>query len=361
MPRSRTWTLAGFLALFLASCGPDTAELTARLRTGAPEQRRQAAEALGQRGNHAAVVALCAALAADPESAVRTEAARAIGRVGGPDGIGCLMKTLGEDDLHTQLAAVEALAAIGRLAAFAMLDSLPRTQGIVRDKLAAAAGSVGEPRAVEPLLDLLHRADGAETGAARGLVALGYPHLLVPFLSEPPDSPSRRAAARALKDARDPASLAALERALIRLDGGLDLEVALALARRHKLTPLIQVLDSNAPAAHRRVAAQALATSPRRSAEQALDRAVARRDLAAVAGAHVRLIRMGRPETEGLLVAALAAGGDETMALRFWECGNPALRAAAEAWLEAHGHKDAHYVILPGGAPREPEVRWGRP
>ncbi len=366
--RLRGSILALFLVLFV-SCGPDPGQLVKRLRDGAPEQRREAAEALGQRGGPAAVGALCAALA-DPEQSVREEAAQALGQVGAAEGVGCLAKVLARGDLRTRLAAVEALAAIGRAASGPMLAALPRTHGIVRDKLAAGVGRVGDPRAVEPLRALLARADGAETGAARGLVALGRPDVLLPFLAEPPGSPRRSAAARALSAARDPASLGALERALIRRDGGLDPDVALALVRRRRLDPLIAALDARAPAANRRAAAAAVATSPDRRAELALDRALARRDLAAVAGAHVRLIRMGREETEGLLVAALAASGDEAMAVRFWECGNPALGAAGEAWLAAHGREEVdgrwvaagvRYVFLPGGAPREPEVRWGRP
>jgi HEAT repeat protein len=359
------------LALLLAGCGPPAEELAARLRDGAPEERRQAAEGLGRRGRPAAVAALCAALA-DPEWTVRVEAARALGRIGAAAGIGCLTKALGGDDLQTQMTAVKALAAIGREAAGPMLAALPRTRGPVRDALAAAAGRVDDPRAAAPLRALVARADGAENGAAHGLVALGRPDVLVPFLEEPAGSPRRRAAARALGMARDPASLAALDRALRRRDGGLDPDVALALVRRRRLDPVIAVLDASAPDADRRVAADALAASPERRAELALDRAVARRDLAAVAGAHLRLIRQGRPESEPLLLAALAAGGDERMAVRFWECGNPRLAAAGKAWLEAHGLKEVggqwvaagfDYVILPGGgeAPREPEVRWGRP
>ena len=367
--RRRTGGLA--LALLLAGCGPPAEELVARLRDGAPEERRQAAEGLGRSGGPAAVGALCAALG-DPEWTVRVEAARALGRIGAAEGIGCLTKALEGNDLQTQMTAVKALAAIGRAAAGPMLAALPRTRGPVRDALAAAAGRVDDPRAVAPLRALLARADGAENGAASGLVAHGRPDVVLPFLAEPAGSPRRQAAARALGMARDPASLAALERALRRRGGGLDPDVALALVRRRRLDPLIAVLDAKAPAADRRAAADALGASPERRAELALDRAVARRDLAAVAGAHVRLIRLGRPETEELLVAALAAGGDERMAVRFWECGNPRLAAAGKSWLEAHGLKEVagqwvaagfDYVILPGGAaaPREPEVRWGRP
>ncbi|HEX5760341.1 MAG TPA: HEAT repeat domain-containing protein [Thermoanaerobaculia bacterium] len=365
------WLGIAVLALLHAGCGPPAEELVARLRDGAPEERRRAAEALGKSGDAAAVRPLCAALT-DPEQPVREEAARALGQIGAAAAVGCLAKTLGRDDLYTQSAAVDALAAIGREASGAMLAALPRTRGIVRNKLAAAAGRVDDPRAAAPLRNLLARADGAERGAAHGLVALGRPDLLLPFLAEPPDSPRRRAAAQALRRARDPASVAALEKALHRRDGNLDPDVAQTLALRGRLDPLIAVLDARAPAAHRRVAADALAASPNRRAELALDRAIARRDLAAVAGAHVRLIRLGRPETEPLLLAALAAGGDETMARRFWECGNPTLREAGKAWFEAHGMKEAggrwvpgdyHYVILSGAtpAPREPDVRWGRP
>lgn len=354
------------LLLLATACGPDPGVLVARLRDGSPEERRQAAEALGERGDGTAVGALCAALG-DAERAVRIEAARALGRIATEEGIGCLARALGERDVYTRLTAVEALAAIGRAAAGAMLEALPRSRGIVRNALAAAVGRVDDPRAVEPLRALLQRADGAEDGAARGLVALGHADLLVPFLAEPPGSPRRRAAARGLASARDRASLAALERALVRRDGGLDREVALALVRRNRLAPLITVLDAPARAAARRTAAEAIATSPHPRAGLALDRALERRDLAAVAGAHVRLIRTGREENEGLLVAALAAGGDGTMARRFVECGNPRLRAAGVAWLQAHGREDAvggpatSLVILPGGAPRQPDVVWGRP
>ncbi len=360
------------LSLLLLGCGPDPAQLIPRLRDGAPEERRQAAEALGaSRGGGEVVGALCDALS-DAERSVRAEAARALGRIGAAEGVGCLAAALEHGDLHTRLSAVEALAASGREAAEAMLAALPRARGVVRDKLAAGLGRVGDPRAAGPLLALVQSADGAQEGAARGLVALGRPDLLLPFLAEPPGSPRRRAAARGLRDAYDPASLAALERSLVGPGGVFDADVAMALARRRRLDPLIAVLDdAAAPDAARRAAAEALAGSPRRRAELALDRAVARRDLAAVAGAHLRLIREGREEYEELLVAALAAAGSETMAVRFWECGNPVLREAGGAWLEAHGRKEvagrwvpAHleYVILPGGgAPREPEVLWGQP
>ena len=367
--RRRTGGLA--LALLLAGCGPPAEELAARLRDGAPDERRKAAEGLGRSGGPAAVGVLCAALD-DPEWTVRVEAARALGRIGAAAGIGCLVKALEGDDLQTQMTAVKALAAIGREAAGPMLAALPRTRGVVRDALAGAAGRVDDPHAVAPLRALVARADGAENGAATGLVALGRPDVLLPFLEEPAGSPRRRAAARALGMARDPVSLEALDRALRRQNGTLDPDVALALVRRRRLDPVIAALDADAPDAGRRVAAGALAASPERRAERALDRAIARRDLAAVAGAHLRLIRQGRPESERLLLAALAASGDERMAVRFWECGNPRLAAAGKAWLEARGLKevggrwvpaDFDYVILPGAAaaPRQPEVRWGRP
>jgi HEAT repeat protein len=368
--RLRPLTLAPFLLLVLG-CRPDPAALIPRLRDGAPEERRRAAEALGDSGGAEVVEALCAALA-DPEWFVRAEAARALGRIGAAEGVECLAAALEHADLHTRLTAIEALAATGREAAEAMLAALPQARGPVRDKLAAGLGRVGDPRATDPLLLLVRRADGAEEGAARGLVALGRPDLLLPFLAEPPGSPRRRAAARGLRAAYDPASLAALERALVGPGGGLDPEVALALAHRHRLDALIATLDGGAADTDRRTAAEALASSPKRRAELALDRAIERRDLAAVAGAHLRLIREGREDNEQLLVAALAASGSETMAVRFWECGNPVLREAGAAWLAAHGRKEVagrwvaagiDYVILPGagGAPREPEVLWGQP
>jgi hypothetical protein len=99
-------------------------------------------------------------------------------------------------------------------------------------------------------------------------------------------------------------------------------------------------------------AARALFEYGGEDAEAALDRALARRDLAAVAGAWKYFLRKGEAGSEATLADSLSAAGDKEMAEAFLNCGNEKLASAAMSWAAARGYK----IERSGGAAT---ARWG--
>ncbi|MFO0596545.1 MAG: HEAT repeat domain-containing protein [Myxococcaceae bacterium] len=100
-------------AAVLAQLGPASLEpLVALLRHPDPDQRKFAADILGELRRTEAVEALVTAVA-DADANVRTSAAEALGRVGGPDARRALERLLGSSDVMLRVCALEGLAHLG--------------------------------------------------------------------------------------------------------------------------------------------------------------------------------------------------------------------------------------------------------
>jgi HEAT repeat protein len=154
--------------------GPPTDEsLLAALASDQRSVRLGAMEVLGLLGEERAVEGLIEALR-DPDEHVRWHAAFALEWIGSPRAIGPLAEVLREDhDRDVQRAAAQALAQIGPPAVPSLLEALRqetgpefsgerfqyeewKSQQILRwaRRLAAKAlGQIGDPRAVEPLIE----------------------------------------------------------------------------------------------------------------------------------------------------------------------------------------------------------------
>ena len=207
-----------------------------------------------------------------------------------------------------------------------LVDALKDGDPVIRSWAAGVLGGMGAP-AVKPLIAALKDADRYVRGGAA--IALGFikdPRSVEPLIAalKDRDTTVRRNAAVALGQARDPRSVEPLIAALKDRD---------ARVRKNAAGALEQIDDPRT--------VTALMTCWRES------------DFAAIAGASSFFIQRGQPDSEGTLIRALNAHGDAEMAVVFLNCGNPALRAAAVGWAEAHHRKLTPALVRSEGA------RWG--
>ncbi|MCX6570529.1 MAG: HEAT repeat domain-containing protein [Candidatus Aminicenantes bacterium] len=260
------------LGLALAGCRSSESRQIADLKDANPAVRRNAAEALGKRGDPHSVVPLIAALN-DADAEVRFAAAGALAKLDDRDAIGPLIATLKDTDSNVRWSA-----------AFALRD-------------------IGIP-AVSPLIAVL----------------------------EDTDPTVRAIAARILGEIKNP------------LTEGVD-RPGLGIA----VDPLIAALEDS-DSEVRSIAAHALAEIGAPAAERLIP-ALRAGDLAVVARAHSFFIEWAEPGSEDPLIQALNAHGTTEMAEEYLNCGNSALREAAQKWAAVHGHST---VSLPrsgrGGA-----------
>jgi len=181
--------------------------------------RTQAAEALGDVDDPAAVAGLRAAFR-DDCSAVRAAAARALGRLRYPGTAPDLSYRLADPDPGVRSAAEEALVAIGGPAADVLCDNLetfPREAvGAVVDTLVA----IGGPAAPALCLALRSDLDRARTNAAEALARIGGPAVKPLSVALGHTDPCvREAAAEVLGRTGDPSAVALLSSALRDVEG----------------------------------------------------------------------------------------------------------------------------------------------
>jgi HEAT repeat protein len=156
-----------FLLGALAACKPGGNEMNEGLKNPDWQERKRAVVALGRSQDHAgAVRALEAVLREDPNSNVRTQAAVALGELGGPDATALLVEKATSTD-----------------------ESIIRTAALI------AIGKTRDPSAVPGLINLfrLNRGhdDGvAQFGASQALLKIGAPG--VPQLLQALNDPSAK-------------------------------------------------------------------------------------------------------------------------------------------------------------------------
>jgi HEAT repeat protein len=197
-PQVRAASAAAFLELLLddlpndwlasASAGSGSAEAAAPAQS--PSSRAVAQAALGP---------LSEALK-DPESAVRLQAATALGWLGDARAAGALADAMADPDERCRSAVVLALGMLGTPAALKPLAlALADTSSIVRQSAAEALGQIANPVATGLLLDVLDNAEEpleVRAAVARALGKLHFPQVMSPLqhLLEAPE-PILRAAA----------------------------------------------------------------------------------------------------------------------------------------------------------------------
>ncbi|MDD5704555.1 MAG: MFS transporter [Kiritimatiellae bacterium] len=121
------------------------------------KRRRRAAEALGAAGAEIAITDLIARLD-DPVADVREAAAMALGRIGGQEAHAALLAKIEDPDNDLTLTALRALRIVpdARLAR-RLLPLLNDRETLVVREVVRTLGACGDPIAVGPLLELLHR------------------------------------------------------------------------------------------------------------------------------------------------------------------------------------------------------------
>jgi HEAT repeat protein len=153
----------------------------------------------------------------NPDMSVQYEAAEALGQLRDPAAVQPLIEVLTNDQYSgTRWKAAEALAQIGTLSVEPLIAALSHPEEDVRWKAAIALGEIGDTRAIGPLIELLRDEDRFVKGrAAYALGEIGSPAVgeLIRALREG-DGNLRWGAAIALGNIRDPESVFPLLRAL---------------------------------------------------------------------------------------------------------------------------------------------------
>ena len=144
-PGVRFWA-----ATLLSGCpGTGTEQLVARARDADPNVRAAAVEALGERGERAALPAVRERLS-DPAWFVRVHACRAVGRLGTADDAALVAAHLGDARWWVRAAAKEALRELGPAVSGVLLPYLEHPDGFVRNGAAEVLQDLGFVDALGP-------------------------------------------------------------------------------------------------------------------------------------------------------------------------------------------------------------------
>ena len=155
-----------------------------------------------------AAVAPLALAAGDGDRHTREDAVAALGEIGDPRAVGPLIEALKEPKRYeyhdVPVAAVKALGLIGAPAVPPLIEALKDRNTYLRRGVAGALGTIGDPRAVEPLIAALDdgspQLSSVRTTIIEALSAIGDPRDVEPLLVAMYDEhrETRQAAARAL-------------------------------------------------------------------------------------------------------------------------------------------------------------------
>ncbi len=249
---TRTGSIAELRSRFASVAGVkrlkeqgDVAGLVRALRNRDPAVQYDAAEALGELADPAAIGALVSALTGDQYSGIRWKAAEALGKIGAP--------------------AVPSLLAV-----------LDNPDEGVRWKTAITLGEIGDERGIAPLIGLLSDPDRfVRSRAAFALALIGPP--AIPALSEVwPEAPSdvRQGIVTALGKMSDPAATKALIQVLADASGDMRQDIVATLSSRadQSFDLLIEALSDPEPR-RRQGAAMALGAMGRPGALEPLRKA----------------------------------------------------------------------------------------
>ena len=123
-----------------------------------PDIQYEAEEALGEIGD---VDPLAALLEGEPISGVRWKASESLARIGSP-AVESLVTTLSHPDEDVRAEAAASMAAIGKPSIAPLIHFLKYSQGPVRIEVMNALGDLHANDAIEPLVQMLGKADEQE-------------------------------------------------------------------------------------------------------------------------------------------------------------------------------------------------------
>ena len=168
--------------LLLSACGSKLPKLRTQLNDPDPSKKIAAIQALAE-GKDSVSLPKLVGLLQDTVPDVRKEAATALGEIG--DGRACqpLADFYDKEKVEdVQDAGVRALVRLGRYSVDPLIGLLSSTRPAVRSGAARALGKLGARRAVDPLISLLHGRDPdvqqdaifalREIGDSRGIDAI---------------------------------------------------------------------------------------------------------------------------------------------------------------------------------------------
>ena len=183
--------------------------------------RRAAVEVLNQVGNTSAIKDLLGALR-DRDWWVRVRAADALGTIGGPKVVEAVLSLVKDKDEFIRRCAVEILITTrvktgGEAIFTSLVDALNDGDWWVRERAIDALASLGDLRAVPPLVRVMEQDVKAAPIAIRALASLGDPQAIRPLLAQlrRPDKAVKAEAIRALAALADEANAEAAQRALM--------------------------------------------------------------------------------------------------------------------------------------------------
>jgi serine/threonine-protein kinase len=183
--------------------------------------RRGAVEVLNQVGNTGAIKDLLGALR-DRDWWVRVRAADALGTIGGPKVVEAVLALVKDKDEFIRRCAVEILIASkvrasGESVLSSLLEALGDPDWWVRERAIDALASLGDRRAVPPLLRVMEQDVKAAPVAIRALATLADPQAIRPVLAQlrSPEKAVRAEAIRAAAALADEAHAETVQRALM--------------------------------------------------------------------------------------------------------------------------------------------------
>ena len=163
-------------AMVIPAVADEVDDLILDLKYGTEVVRNDAARILGEIGDQRAVDPLIDALEDENEIwIIRELAAMALGEIGDPKAIDPLIDALNDENPYVRGTAAEALGEIGDPKAIdPLIDALNDEQHFVRSGAAEALGEISDQRAVDPLIEALKDDDwDIQLWAASSLVKLG--------------------------------------------------------------------------------------------------------------------------------------------------------------------------------------------
>lgn len=228
-----------------------------------------------------------------------------------------LLKAIGNGDLGTMEYDIgNILINIGAPAVDTLIPYTKSDNYSIVSCVVSVLGSIGDERAVEPLITLLKNDENelfCDTTQS-ALAQLGTPSVepLIKLIQDDKtyaNSSAQEYAAETLGDIKDPQAI----------------------------KPLLKLLDHK-DVYIRIAAARGLGEFKDDRVDSCMAEAISKQKLDIIAGAHQYYIRQGDSSTEKLLIKALDKYGESDMAADYLNSGNEKLEAAAQKWAEDNGY-----------------------
>ncbi|MGB2769305.1 MAG: HEAT repeat domain-containing protein, partial [Candidatus Zixiibacteriota bacterium] len=277
--------------------------------------RHHATVSLGDLGDSRAVQPLLTALDVETNYTVQSNILTAIRSIGDTSAVEPLLGMLRRKGKNWD-RRWEILTTLGALrdnrAVEAMINVLQDEQERTRarESAADALGAMKDIRAVGILVGLLGQ-EGLTGSAIWNLGRIGDPNAVEPLIDFMRESQGRSLWQKWTAEALAQIGIPAVQ-------------------------PLLTILNDQEFGV-RHNAAKALGEISDQRATHALENAMETKDLVLVSGAYAFFIRRGLPGTETVLIEALSKHGDKSMARDFMLSGNDQLAEAGSNWNAEHG------------------------